>query len=400
MRRTLVYVFCVMLMALSTSAAIAAEQDRASNKTYLKMMDIQELWNEEQYVEALDELQEFEQKVMGRPYDQAVVLQYIAHTYVFIDQIDGARKALQRALQLPDISVPLTAELKLIYGQIMLGDDEFEEAREALEYWYENTETNRMPNQLFTLGYANYLTDRMERAEELLAIAIAEEVAPRESWYRVYYQVLFARKKYALAEELVRGMIERDPYDNGNWRLLANHHLQLEDSRKALVALTIAYNEGLLEGADDLKRMIALYGAIEVTEKAARLLEQHLASETLKTDADMLKRLASLWLLSRERDQAKIVLQQAAAAAPDGRTYEMLGNIFFEDEDWENAHEAYLKALDLGGFDEPERIYMLAGISAEQGGMKDAARNAFMEARKSDDLRKQADALLRRLDRS
>ena len=399
MRAALVSILGVMLLLFTASTAVAAE-NQASNKTYLKMIDVQKLWNEEDYAAALEELREYESKTDDKPYDQAVVLQYIAHTYVFLDQIDGARDALEKALALPDIGVPLTAELKLVYGQIVLGDEQFEEAREAIEYWYANTELEKQPNLIFTLGYANFMTDRMQRAEELLEIAIGLEPTPRKSWYQLYYQTLFELKKYPQAEQLLLGMINRDPYENDNWRLLANHHMQLEDSRKALAAVAIAYNEGLLEGAEDLKRMIALYGAVEIPEKAARLLEQHLADETLETDADMLKRVADLWLLSRERQQARLALQKAAEVAPDGRTYEMLGNIFFEDEDWAKAHEAYLKALDLGGFDEPERIYMLAGISAEQGGMKDAARDAFMEARKSDELRKQADALLRRLDRS
>ncbi len=399
MRLAFIRILGVLLLLLAASTVVVAE-NRASNRTYLKMIDVQKLWDEESYTAALDMLWEYEPKTDKRPYDQAVVLQYIAHTNVFLDQIDGARSALKKALQLPKIDNALIAELNLLYGQIVLGDEEFEEALEALEYWYTYAETEKQANQIFTVGYANYVTGHMERAEELLASAIAMQAEPRKSWYRLYYQTLFERKKYAQAEELLLGMIDSDPYENDNWRMLANHHMQLEDRRAALAALTIAYNEGLLEGAGDLKRMVALYSSVEIPEKAARLLEQHLASETLETDADMLKRLADLWLLSRERHQAMIVLQQAAAAAPDGRTYEMLGNIFFEDEDWASAYEAYLKALDLGGFDEPERIYMLAGISAEQGGMKDAARDAFMEARKSDELRKQADALLRRLDRS
>lgn len=399
MRLAFIRTLGVLLLLLAASTVVVAE-NRASNRTYLKMIDVQKLWDEESYTAALDMLWEYEPKTDKRPYDQAVVLQYIAHTNVFLDQIDGARSALKKALQLPKIDNALIAELNLLYGQIVLGDEEFEEALEALEYWYTYAETEKQANQIFTVGYANYVTGHMERAEELLASAIAMQAEPRKSWYRLYYQTLFERKKYAQAEELLLGMIDSDPYENDNWRMLANHHMQLEDRRAALAALTIAYNEGLLEGAGDLKRMVALYSSVEIPEKAARLLEQHLASETLETDADMLKRLADLWLLSRERHQAMIILQQAAAAAPDGRTYEMLGNIFFEDEDWASAYEAYLKALDLGGFDEPERIYMLAGISAEQGGMKDAARDAFMEARKSDELRKQADALLRRLDRS
>ena len=54
-------------------------------------------------------------------------------------------------------------------------------------------------------------------------------------------------------------------------------------------------------------------------------------------DPDVLKRLADLWMLSREREQAKVALQRAARVAPNGRTYEMLGNIFYKDEAWEEA---------------------------------------------------------------
>jgi tetratricopeptide (TPR) repeat protein len=348
------------LLLLGSPQVVQAEGQKASNRTYLKLMDVQELWNEEQYSEALELLRNYEERVIGDPYDQALVLQYVAHTHIFLDQIEGSRAALERALALDGIDTPLTADLKLIYGQILMGDDDFEKALVELEFWYENTELEKPSGQV--------------------------------------YQILFELKRYPQAEEFLLGMIDVDPYETDNWRLLANHYLQLEDRKAALTAVTIAYNAGLLEDAVDLKRMIALYSAIEIPEKAARLLELHLEDGSLEPDPDVLKRLADLWMLSREREQAKVALQRAATVAPNGRTYEMLGNIFYEDEAWEEAYESYLKAIELGGLDEIGRVYLLAGLSAEAGGNKDAAREAFREARKSDELRRQADALLRRLD--
>ena len=386
------------LLLLGSPEFVLAAGQKASNRTYLKLMEVQELWNEKDYSQALEVLSKYEERVAGDPYDQALVLQYLAHTYVFIDQIEGSRAALERALALDGIDTPLTAELKLTYGQILMGDDQFDKALDELEFWYENSETDKPPGQVFTLGYANFMTGHLERAEELVDAAIAAERNPSKSWYRLYYQILFDLKRYPQAEELLLGMIDEDPYENDNWRLLANHYLQLEDRKSALAAVAIAYNAGLLEDAVDLKRMIALYGAIEVPEKAARLLEQHLEDGSLDADPDMLKRLADLWLMSREREQAKTALQRAASVAPSGRTYEMLGNIFYEDEAWDEAYESYLKAIELGGLDQIGRVYLLAGLSAEAGGNKDAAREAFREARKSDELRRQADALLRRLD--
>ncbi len=393
--RQLLAIIALTLLALAGASDSHAQG--ASSRTYLKMMDVQKLWDEQNYSEALLELQELAKKTADKPYDFAIVNQYMAHTYVFLDQYDDARRVLETALAVPDLTVQLTAEIKLIYGQIVLGDDQFELARDALEYWYVNTEAERQPSQIFSLGYANYMTDNLPRAEELLVIAIGETKKPSPSWYRLYYQVLFNQKKFREAEIVALGMIERDPYEPDNWRLLAGHFLQLEDSKAALAAITIAYNEGLLEGATDLKRMIALYGMMEIPEKAARLLETHLGDESIETDAEMLKRLGDLWLLSRERSKAKEFLLRAAELAPDGKTYEMLANIFFEDEDWEAAYDAYLEAIEQGGIDEPERLYLLAGISAQRDGKDNLARDAYNEAKKSDEHKRQAEALLRRL---
>ena len=396
MSRILIFLFTFVALLSPLDQLLAQE---ASNRTYLKMVEIQKLWEEERYGDAIVELENYATKTADEPYDNAIVHQYIAHTYVFLDQIGNARKALETAMAMPELPLQLSAELNLIYGQIVLGDEQFELARDALEFWYLNSETEKLAGHVFALGYANYMSGNLPRAEEMLYVALGTTEDPNDSWYRLYYQVLFEQKKYAIAEEVLLGMLTRAPYKNDYWRLVANHHLQMENAEKALAAITIAYNEGLLEGAEDLKRMIALYGMIEVPEKAARLLKQHLDTGEIESDADMLKRLGDLWLLSRERAKAKVVLEQAAEVAPDGNTYEMLGNIFFEDESWKSAHDSFIKAIEYGGLDEPERIYLLAGISAQRGGMKELARAAFKEARKSDDLRRQADALIKRLDR-
>ena len=390
MRGPLVALF---LLAL----AFTADAQEASNRTYLKLMEVQELWDEQRYPEALAELREYGAKV-DDPGDNAIVQQYIAHTYVFMDQIANARTALETALATPNLSTALLAELNLIYGQVILTDEMYEEASKALEYWFANTEKDRQAGHIFSTAYANFMIEDYARAEELVELAINEERKPPASWHRIHYHSLFYQKKYKQAEQVILGLLNSDPYNDDYWRIYANHHLQIENGRQALTGIAIAYNAGLIDEATDLKRMIALYGMVEVPEKAARLLEMHLGNESIETDADMLKRLGDLWLLARNRAKAKEVLLRAAEIAPDGKTYEVLGNIYFEDEDWMPAYNAYMEAVDQGGLDDVERIILLAGISAERGGDEKLARDAYNEARESDKHRNQAEALLRRLD--
>ena len=390
----------LILIALFTMTANTAVAQDASRSTYLKLLEVQKLWEATDYSAALSELESYVPKTSGNAVDAAIINQYIAHTHVFMDDMDKARDALEVALAIPGLETDRSAELNLMYGQIVLGDEEYEKARAALEFWFNNTEQQKQPSQLFSLGYANFMTDNLPRAETILARAIDESTEPNDSWYRLYYQSLFDQKKYGPAEDVILGMLNRNPQESDYWRILANHYLQLEDSKKALSAIAIAYNEGFLKDAPDLKRMIALYGFVEIPEKAARLLQAHIDDKTIEADAESIKRLGDLWMLARERDNAKTYLEQAADLAPDGKTFEMLGNIFFEDEDWSRAYDSYMKAIDAGGIDDVERIYLLAGISADRDGNLDLARSAFVRARESEDLRGQANALLQRLGRN
>lgn len=105
-----------------------------------------------------------------------------------------------------------------------------------------------------------------------------------------------------------------------------------------------------------------------------------------------------MWLMARERENALTVLEKAAKLAPDGRTFEMPGGIFFEDEDWLKSYSAYQDALNAGGLEDPLRVTLLAGISAYQAGNREDARRALRAAAESDEYRAQAESLLKQLD--
>ncbi len=396
MRWRIFWIVCMVMPLLVANA----NEAQTSRGTYLKLMDVQKLWETEDYAQALAELREYTSRTADKPYDNAVVHRYIAHTSILAGDPAGARNALESALSMPGLPIAFTADLKLFYGQLVLADEDFDLARRTLEDWYAVAEGKKQPEHLFSLAYANYMTQHLARAEPILAEALGGTRRPKESWYRLYYQVLFERKKYRDALLVLYGMIERDLANAAYWRLLANHFVQLEDGKEALAAMAIAHQQGMMADPDDLRRMISMFGYIEIPDKAARLLQQFVADNTIPETSETLRQLGDLWLLARERSRAKEFLQRAAAVAPDGKTYELLGSIYFEDEAWRDAYDQYLRALDLGGIGDPGRVYMLAGISAYRAGMKAEARSALREARKSAAMRRQADSLLRRLEES
>ncbi len=386
----------LLVLALLTLGTDAAAQS-VTRPTFIKLQDVQEMMEAEQYQEALIILEALAIKTQDNAYDFALTNQYLAHISIILDDAARARTALRAALSNEGLPPELRTDMNLFYGTILLSDEEYELALEALEEWYALAKLP-LPSQIFSLSYANYQYGNIARSEELVERAIGEEAEPPESWYQLYYRVLFEQKKYDNAEAVLKRLIERKPMDETYWRMLAAHYFELEDSGEGLASMMVAYTSDLLESDADLRQVVSLWGYIDAPEKGARLLEEWLETGRLETDAESLKQLGNLWLMAREREYAIGVLTEAAELEPDGRTYELLGGIYFEDEEWTSAYTAYQSAIRQGDLEEPRRVSLLAGISAYRAGNNADAREALKVAAEDEELRPQAESILRQLD--
>jgi tetratricopeptide (TPR) repeat protein len=384
-----------MLAVQALAAPVAAPSP--SRSTFVKLMKVQKYWEQEDYDAAIADLEALLGKKHDDPYEFALASQFLAHTYVLLDRPPAARRVLEAALEKEGIHFQLLANLKLFYGQLALGDEEYELARQMFEEWLATTMQVADSSQLFSAAYANYMTQHLDEAEKLVDQAISRNAAAPDSWHRLHYQVLFDLERYNAAELILLDLLERTPANEGFWRLLANHHLRREDSVKALAALTIARQIEVLADIEDLLRIVSLFNVAEAPERGARMLERALADEKLEPDFTVLRRLGDLLLLSREKARAIAALQRAAAVAPDGKTHELLASIWFNDQEWRNAHDAYVSAIEKGGVDNVDRLYLLAGVSAMRAGMTKEAKSALTEASRSTALRPQAQAMLKKL---
>ena len=389
---------CALKIALLVGLFVAATASAQSvtRSTFNALEDVQLRMEAEQFSEAVVELEALAIKTAGNPYDFALTSQYLAHASVMLGDQARARSALEAALASEGLPDELRSSMNLFYGTILVGDEEYELARDVLAQWFAQAELPT-PSQVFSYGYAVYMAGDVEESQPLIARAISDSLNAPESWYQLFYRILFDQKKYEAGEEVLKGMLTRAPTNERTWRLLASHYLQLEEGREGLAALMVAYSNELLETDSDLKQIVALWGYIDAPEKGARLLEEWLAAEKLERDADTLKQLGNLWLMARERENAMSVLEQAADISPDGRTYELLGGIHFEDEEWGEAYIAYSNAIRSGDLEEPMRTTLLAGISAYRAGNFDDAREALEVAVESDEFRPQAESILRQL---
>jgi tetratricopeptide (TPR) repeat protein len=391
----------VFLLAITTISHDVSAQQTTTRRTYLRIIEIQELTAAERYDEAISRLQRLVDDTQNNRYDNLVANQHLARTFVVADRIPEARNLLDSVLLRDGIEKykDVYSDLTLLNGQLLLNDEEFELAQQALEKWYANT-TSAYASQVFTLAYANYMVKDLPRAQELIEIAISNSAeGVNNSWYRVYYLVLFEQNKFDQAERIILDLVNDEPGNETYWRMLANHYLQLERSGEALSVLSISNLQNLLKEEGELKQLASMYGYMEVPEKAARLMEGWIADETIEVDPPALRRLANLWLMARHQDKAMDYLHQIVALEPDGETYELLGSLYFENEDWPAAYQAFLNALASEELKDPERIQMLAGVCAMRAGLIKEAKEAFVAILNSDGFGSQAKGLLDQLEK-
>jgi len=389
------------LFILCTITVGAARAQQATRATFVQLMDVQELWEQEEYDAALAVLDELLVKTAKKPYDYALANQYLAHTCVLADCPERTRSALETALAQPGLPDSLLITLKLFYGQVLLVNEEFIEARDTFEEWLtllERTEGIADPAQLFSAAYANFQTDRYERAAELLDRAISRKPNSPQSWRQLQYHALFELQRFSEAEVVALELVARGLDNKTAWQLLSNHYLRLEEGAKALAVMATAYQQSELDSPTDLKRIVSLYSVLEVPERGARLMEMMLQQAIVDADYESLKLLGELWLMARERENAVIALAAAAELAPDGETDELVGNIYFEDERWQPALEAFERSIDKSEESTNERLHLLAGISAARAGLVAAARTHLKIAMTDDRYRSQARGVLRELD--
>lgn len=392
----------ITLMLAAATTAHAQEAPKASRSTFMKLMDVQEYWEEDRYNDAIAALEALAEETRDRPYDFALAQQYLAHTAVMMGESERARPALEEALGQTGLPVDLLANLKLFYGQIVMADEEFELAKRMFDDWLAATTVEPTPGQLFSVSYANYMAGSLDQAVEFVTRAIDGRTNPPDNWIRLQYQILFDVGRYDEALAVATQLVDRDPLSEEYWRLLASHHMRREDYNQALAAFAIAYQNGVLNKEDDLRRIASLYGHVAVPEKAARLLKQWIEEQSIEENAETWRTLGDMWMLARERDNAKEALWNSVAAEPDAETYEFLAGIHFEDAEWSRAYEAFEKALSTGDVDDDDiaRLQLLAGITAMRSGDKETARDYLRQAEGDEELRGQVRGLLRELDES
>jgi tetratricopeptide (TPR) repeat protein len=269
--------------------------------------------------------------------------------------------------------------IKLI-ADLSLQEEQYDNAIKSYNQWLKVTCKEDF-DVYFRIANAYYQTQRYADIIEPINKAIALAEKPNKTAYALKMTSYYNRKMYKETIEVQEETVRIFPDDKSQWTQLGFFYMLVEDHKKALSTFEVAYNQGFVTKAAEIKALSQLYSMNNIPVKAAQILEKHLKSGLIKKEERMLTSVASSYQQAKEFKEAADYFGQSALLASDPDLYQKQGMVYYALERYSEAVVALQKALD-GGSDKKGAIH-LAMMQAhfDKGDFKSAHKHV-LEAKK------------------
>jgi tetratricopeptide (TPR) repeat protein len=313
-----------------------------------------EAYNNDLIDEALEILYEID---TSNTFDRAFTDRFIGN--LLATQNGQAKKSieyLQRAVAPSELNdSEQVGTIKLI-ADLSLQEEQYDSAIKYYQDWMKVTCKEDF-DVYFRMANAYYQTQQF--AEIIMpinkAIALAEK--PNKTAYALKMTSYYNRKMYKETIEVQEETVKIFPDDKGQWTQLGFFYMLVEDHKKALSTFEMAYNQGFLTKAAEIKALSQLYSMNDIPVKAAQILEKHIKSGLVDKDERMLTSVASSYQQAKEFKEAADFYGQSALLGSDPDLYQKQGMVYYALERYSDAIAALQKALD-GGSDKVGAIHL------------------------------------------
>lgn len=277
--------------------------------------------------------------------------------------------------------------LRLI-GDLNMQQKQYDQAILWYERWMDYT--CKEDADVYTrMAQAYYETKQLPKMIAPADKAIQMYEKPNKNPYVLKLTSYYERKMYKETIEVAEVLVKLFPENKQWWTQLGFFYMLVEDYKTALQTFELAYTQGFLEKASEIRALAQLYNSNEIPYKSAMIQEKYIASGLLKKDENTLLRLANSWHRSKDYEKAAKYYGEAAQMANDAEHYRKQGTLLLTAEKYPQALAALQKALDLGVEDEGDVHMAMMEANFYQAKFKQAYVHV-KEAMKDKDTRRNA----------
>lgn len=384
-----------------------------SQENYKLLQEAQELVDQGQTREAMERVN----KLLGRrginAYEEAMAYNYLGFLYYELGNTQRAIQEYERVIGNENVPYRFEDAVRYTLAQIYSIDGQFNKALSMLDEWFRYQADPRLSayqlkGQIYyQMGQAYEEQGNKARALEAFRLGMepleyainqakATDAPIRENWYQLLAALAYALGDIEKAKDTLEIMIVRWPRPQ-YWVQLAGMYSELEQYERQLAVMDVAYRLGFVEREQNLKNVAQLYNFNGVPYLAAKVMEEGFNTTNDEgeaaidpTDPDNQELYGLALLNAKEYEEATEPLEKAAAEADDGDLYLQLGHVYSTLEDWRKAANAMDNAI-RKGVDRPDQAYLYLGQAYFNMENFNRAEEAFREARKNQNSRRNAD---------
>ena len=350
---------------------------------YKRLNAAHEALAEENYREAIEELNDMKGNSKLNEHEQALMWQTFGYVYSAQGKYKQSVDAFEKCLALGGL--PEVAQLNTMYNlaQLYVVRENYKKAADTFQRWFAVAQ-NPPAEAHYMYAIPLLQLGRKSQALEQAELALQKAKQPKEPWLQLALSLYFEKKRYRDATRVLEILVTNFPKKQ-YWMQLSAVYSEQNQHKKALGALEMAYLQGMLNDDRELTNLAQLYLYNEVPYKAAKVLEKGMADGKVKGTAQAYELLANAWLNAREREKAVRPLERAAAASSKGQLYLRLAQLQIDREEWGPARASLGKALSKGGLPDRGAAHFLLGIAAVSDSQWEDAKKAFEAAAEFED---------------
>jgi hypothetical protein len=388
-KRFVLSVFSVVLL-LEFSAAVFADtaskrtSQVLSNNVYKQLSEAQIAIEEKNYDKALlilATLNETKKKPLN-DFERANSLNLYAFIYYSQGQYSKALKSYQGILALEKAPQSMLLQAQYSQAQLYFASEQWQQGVSVLLNWFERVDKpSASAYVLLSQGY--YQLKRWDLALNAVSKAIgnykSQNKLPKESWFTLQYYLYYKKNDYLNAVAVTDELLKYYPKKH-YWLQLSSLYGELKLQDKQLAAMDAAYVQGFLNTGKELKHLAMLYLANDVPYKAAKVLQAGIDDGVIESSSKSLALLASAWREAQEIQNSIPVMAKAASKSDEGELWINLGNIYYDNDEYQKAVDAITAGLKKAGVDNKGRAQLVLGMSYLNLKQYSLARKAFVAA--------------------
>lgn len=358
--------------------------DTLTERVFRQINEIQELMTPEQGEPNLVEAKEMLDELNSRydrlnDFEKSTVLNFYTNYYLITDNIEEAINVFERMLTIENLRIDSRLRALMSLGQLHMGEERYAEAIDAFTRWRELSEEE---NATVFLGLANshYNLEQYQEGIPFLIQHIELLQAQGQEVARNIYGLLnvmyIELEDYVNAERITKQMVVM--FDEASdWRNLGAIYGFLDDDKKRIETLSLTFAKGYMANESEYMNLSQSLAGAEAPYQGAKVLALGLERGIVEPTEENLQRLVQMYLLAAEYEMALEPATRAAEMGETGESFDQLGYVYYMLHDFENAAEAFRRALERGGLPNESEVHLtLARTLVELDRFDDAATAA------------------------